>query len=28
LLESVTIMGGLMVLLSSERQNRKARPRR
>ena len=26
LLESVTIMGGLMVLLSSERQNRKARP--
>jgi len=24
----VTIMGGLMVLLSSERQNRKARPRR
>ena len=25
LLESGTIMGGLMVLLSSERQNRKAR---
>ena len=28
LLESVTIMGGLMVLLSSERQNRKARERK
>eukprot|EP00908_Phaeocystis_cordata_P023374 Transcript_5802.p1 GENE.Transcript_5802~~Transcript_5802.p1 ORF type:complete len:328 (+),score=154.20 Transcript_5802:206-1189(+) len=28
LLESITIMGGLMVLLSSERQNRKARERK
>ena len=28
LLESVTIMGGLMVLLSSERQNRKAKQRK